>query len=601
MWRHRWAILIVACVAAAGGYLYANARPSAYEAVSRVALANPYDRTLFRQERGVAFVDIERYLDTQADLVTSAQVLARASDLLEGRLRPAQIRQHLTAESSTRIFQITIRARVEDPALAAEVANAVTRAYQDAAAAQVQADVEASVAQLAKLEADLRRRLTRLRTADTDPRVQAERDALGDELVNLQTRAGQIRADAAVYGAGIERVERAFPSEQPVSNSPRRSAAIFGLLGFIAALVWAFWRSERVQVVDNSDDATGAADAPLLGALPSHPADTATAAAPVVTAPGSSAARDHQFIAASLALLGRESQPRVLLVTSPEATAGKSVTALNLALAAAQNQRAVILADVDAAGGLTSLLGADRKRGMSDLIARSTADRDVVLSDCRDRLLDGGFPAERVRVKPHFVEDPGPRSAPPSQSHTVLHVGRLSADKGSHALLDAWAALGDTELELICIGDGPLRDQLSRRQLPRVRFIGAVDAGEVRAWMLRARVLIAPSTGYETFGLAVAEAMAAGLPVIVPSGGALAEVAGDGAAVQPDSTDATDSPSGQFTRSLHRARDDAVIDLAGASGRARFSAHFTKTHSLTRLIDTYQSVLRPESASSAHS
>jgi glycosyltransferase involved in cell wall biosynthesis len=210
----------------------------------------------------------------------------------------------------------------------------------------------------------------------------------------------------------------------------------------------------------------------------------------------------------------------------------------------------------------------------------------------RDRLLDGGFPADRVQVKPHFVEDPGPRPQPPSQSKTVLHVGRLSADKGAHALLDAWAGLGDTDLELVCIGDGPLRDELSQRRVPRVRFVGSVPRAEVRAWMLRARVLVAPSALYETFGLVVAEAMASGLPVIVPRGGALAEVAAGGAVVERENVETAGFAADHLTRSLLRARDGGVVDLAGARGRGRFSAHFTSEEGLTRLLDAYQSVIR---------
>ena len=92
--------------------------------------------------------------------------------------------------------------------------------------------------------------------------------------------------------------------------------------------------------------------------------------------------------------------------------------------------------------------------------------------------------------------------------------------------------MGDTDLELVCIGDGPLREELSGRHVKGVRFVGPLPPSEVQAWMLRGRVLVAPSTWYETFGLVVAEAMAAGLPVIVPRDGALAEVAGS-AAVLP--------------------------------------------------------------------
>jgi len=203
----------------------------------------------------------------------------------------------------------------------------------------------------------------------------------------------------------------------------------------------------------------------------------------------------------------------------------------------------------------------------------------------RARLLAAGFPADRLLVKPHFVDDPGPRPAAPSRSRTFLNVGRLSPDKGLHPLLDAWAALEDREMELVCIGDGPLRDELVRRQVPRVRFVGPLQPVEVRAWMLRARGLVAWSTAYETFGLVVAEAMAAGLPVIVPPGGALAEVAA-GAAVAPET--GTGDTASYLMRSLRRAADDAVIDTAGRAGRARFLASFTRADGLTRLLDGYR-------------
>jgi Mrp family chromosome partitioning ATPase len=68
-------------------------------------------------------------------------------------------------------------------------------------------------------------------------------------------------------------------------------------------------------------------------------------------------------------------------VTSPGETPGKSVAALNLALSTALDHRTVILADVDAVGWLTGLLGASGKCGVSDLIAQS-ADGDVVIEDC---------------------------------------------------------------------------------------------------------------------------------------------------------------------------------------------------------------------------
>jgi polysaccharide biosynthesis transport protein len=389
LWRYRWAVLLFSCLTATVGYVYAAAQPPAFEAVGQVAFFGPHERSLFRPEGGAPAAEIQRYLDTQADRMKSPDVLARASELVGGRLRPGQIRQIVHAESSTKILEVTVRARHDDATQAAEVVNAVTQAYQDVTVARLQDQVNASVAQLGELEADLRRRLAALSGTSSDPRVQEERNRLSAELGNLQTKAGQIRADAAVQGAGVERVDHASAPEQPVSDSPRRNAVIFGLLGFIAALIGAFWRSERVQVVESSRDAAAALDAPPLGTLASPASGTATAAAAVVMTPRSVAGREHQLIASRLTLIARESEPRaipvtspaeIVLVASPGKTVGKSVTALNLALAAAQDQRSVILIDLDNAGAMTNLLGAGDQQGVSNLLACSD-ESDAAVAD----------------------------------------------------------------------------------------------------------------------------------------------------------------------------------------------------------------------------
>lgn len=389
IWRYRYAILVVALLSGAVGYVRESRKPPVYEAASNIQLLNPYDRTLFRQERGTAFTDLVRYLGSQADLVMSPDVMARASELLHGELRPPQIRQIVTAQSSTTVYEITVRGRAGDPAVVASVVNAVTEAYQDVAEERVKATEVASVAQLKKLEAEFQQRLDALPAGGGDSTVESQRTGLAAQIATLQARQGQIRADAVVYGAGIDRIDKARPPEYPISDTPRRSAIIFGLLGLIAALIAAFWRSERVRVVDSGEDAAGAVGAPLLGVLPRHPTDSAPAAAPVLLAPASPAAREYEFIASALSLAARDSERRLVLVTSLEAGEAKSVTALNLALSAAQDQRSVVLLDVEPAGMLTGLLRGNGLRGASDLVALSAAGFGFGLRDGSTSPIDG--------------------------------------------------------------------------------------------------------------------------------------------------------------------------------------------------------------------
>jgi glycosyltransferase involved in cell wall biosynthesis len=206
----------------------------------------------------------------------------------------------------------------------------------------------------------------------------------------------------------------------------------------------------------------------------------------------------------------------------------------------------------------------------------------------RQKLLRAGVPSDRVLVKPHFVADVGPRLAPPSKSPTVLYVGRLSDDKGVGDLLQAWKASGGRGLSLVLIGDGPLRSALSGLGDRSVRVLGPLAVPAVQRWMRRSRVLVAPTQWYETFGLVVAEAMSAGLPVIVPPDGALAEVAGDasiGAGTRGGPV------VERLVLDLQRSQADTVVDAAGKAGRTRYLANFTESTGSVLLTEAYRHAL----------
>jgi len=137
------------------------------------------------------------------------------------------------------------------------------------------------------------------------------------------------------------------------------------------------------------------------------------------------------------------------------------------------------------------------------------------------KLAEAGLDAARSVVIADPVPDPGP-PAPPGRGG--VYVGRLAPEKGVRLLLEAWRALAGTPLTLV--GDGPQRAELERQaaDLPQVRFTGWLPADRVRAELARAAFAVAPSLCYETFGLAAAEALAAGRPLVAAHPGALAEL-----------------------------------------------------------------------------
>ncbi len=128
----------------------------------------------------------------------------------------------------------------------------------------------------------------------------------------------------------------------------------------------------------------------------------------------------------------------------------------------------------------------------------------------------------------------------------LVFVGRLTAQKRISIALDTHAQLvkADPTLRLTIVGDGPERSALEQRarQLgtsDRVTFTGMVEPSRVAAAMGDADVCLFPAER-EGFGLAVVEALSAGIPVIAcrDGGGVLdiLRVTGAGVIVDPDPT-----------------------------------------------------------------
>ena len=119
-----------------------------------------------------------------------------------------------------------------------------------------------------------------------------------------------------------------------------------------------------------------------------------------------------------------------------------------------------------------------------------------------------------VRVIPSGVDVPGSVGEPDDPPH-VLFAGRLSEEKGVLELVEA--ARG---LPLVVAGDGPLRDRVPGA-------LGWVAHDELLRLYERAAVVACPSHR-EGFGVACAEAMAHGRPVVACAVGGLRDLVVDG-------------------------------------------------------------------------
>lgn len=103
---------------------------------------------------------------------------------------------------------------------------------------------------------------------------------------------------------------------------------------------------------------------------------------------------------------------------------------------------------------------------------------------------------------------------------TVLFVGRFNEDrKGFRYLLEAMALIqaSHPEVRLVVAGGGdpaPFRALIRSQHIRNVHFLGFVTKQQLAALYQTTTLFCAPSTGGESFGIVLLEAMAAGCPVV---------------------------------------------------------------------------------------
>jgi glycosyltransferase involved in cell wall biosynthesis len=160
----------------------------------------------------------------------------------------------------------------------------------------------------------------------------------------------------------------------------------------------------------------------------------------------------------------------------------------------------------------------------------------------RDRLVEAGCPTGRVHVfypgvyVPEFL----PRRDASRRRLRILSVGRLCDVKNPEGLVHVAGLLREQGVDYSweCLGEGPLRPAVEKAvsQLgveTRFRLHGSVPHGQVIEHMLGADVLvhnatIAPDGGRESFGVVLAEASAAALPIVSVRVGGIPEIVQDG-------------------------------------------------------------------------
>ncbi len=283
------------------------------------------------------------------------------------------------------------------------------------------------------------------------------------------------------------------------------------------------------------------------------------------------------------------------------------------------------LAEVPYGDGLARLRQVDRVLGTSEQIANQIRERFPDEADkvgvLRHGIDTSAFPpAEETRAERGAEVEALRRRLGLGAGPVVLFLGRISAEKGLHVLVEALPALlervPDAQL-LICGEFAGLRSPLPSRERRefaghpewrayypqnlqrlaapygrRVVFPGPIQAAELPLVYALADVYVQPSL-FEAFGLPVAEAMASGLPVVGSDAGGIPEQIEHGVTGYVVPCGDSAALAGALGRVL---RDKALGAALGRAGRERVRRFATWEGAAEQLADVFRELLQPLSS-----
>jgi glycosyltransferase involved in cell wall biosynthesis len=226
------------------------------------------------------------------------------------------------------------------------------------------------------------------------------------------------------------------------------------------------------------------------------------------------------------------------------------------------------------------------ERGLGRLASRIVAITESLRAFTVERV---GIPADKVETIHYGLDElpdawgTNPPDPVPPDARVLLAVGRLTEQKGTDVAVRALPLLPEDAVLVVLSSTTERRAELEAlaRELgvaDRLFLLGRLP--DVAAWLRRADVFVHPAR-WEGFGLAVLEAMLAGLPVVASDVSSLPELVVDGETgllVPPDDPTA-------LAAAILSALDDAP--RLGAAGLARARSEFSVARMADRTAALY--------------
>lgn len=333
-------------------------------------------------------------LETEAEIVASEPVASLVTAGLELDVAPATLIGGLEVTPAAEVAQVLeLSYTSPDPELAAAIPNSFASGYIEYKRNQAREALEigrqAVEEQLKPVQdqlSDITRQLESPSIETNDSlrlTLENERSSLVAQLGVLQQRVNDFETSQPIDLAGGEVIQAATVPTSPTSPDYIKNGVLAAFLGLLLGVGLAFLRERLDDRLRGRSDIERALQAPVLATIP-RVATNKKNKHDLVTGsqPSSSASEAYRSLRTNLQFLMTQQNVRSVLVTSPSAGEGKSLTSANLAMVLAQAGQRVILVSCDLRRPtLERYFGIASEPGMSSWLAAQDDDLSAVVQD----------------------------------------------------------------------------------------------------------------------------------------------------------------------------------------------------------------------------
>jgi capsular exopolysaccharide synthesis family protein len=200
--------------------------------------------------------------------------------------------------------------------------------------------------------------------------LQAERDGLASQIGLLSAQVAQVEGAREARVGQV--VQPADQPREPSSPKPARNGILALIVGLALGVGAAFFAERLDDRFRGPEGLEISAGAPVLSVIPRMPAErTADGMLVTIRHPDSAHAEAYRTLRTGLMFAASGRSARTMVVTSPLAGDGKTVTTANLGIAIAQAGKRVVLVSADLRKpDLHRLFGWENGPGLTDVLSK---------------------------------------------------------------------------------------------------------------------------------------------------------------------------------------------------------------------------------------